>query len=73
MYVDFISTSMVIIIGLMAGTAIGLFIGYILHKQRPSWADMNAKERLTNLILVAICSLICIGGLAWVYIVKAVP
>jgi len=65
MYTDFLSVGMVTVIGLMAGTAIGLFIGYITQQQRPCWADMTRREKTLNIALVITCSALCIAGLAW--------
>ncbi|MFA7694801.1 MAG: hypothetical protein WCX63_04625 [Methanoregula sp.] len=65
MYTDFLSVAMVTVIGLMAGTAIGLVIGYLIKKQRPLWGDMTGREKTINIALVVICSAICIAGLAW--------
>jgi len=65
MYTDFLSVAMVTVIGLMAGTAIGLVIGYLVKTQRPLWGDMTGREKAINIALVVICSAICIAGLAW--------
>jgi len=64
MNADFLSAGMVTVIGLMAGTAIGLFIGYLAHWQKPRWADMTRKDKTRTLALIIICSAICIAGLA---------
>lgn len=65
MYTDFLSVSMVVVIGLMAGTAIGLVIGYLAGWQKPRWADMARREKTANILLVLACCAICIAGLAW--------
>jgi ABC-type sugar transport system permease subunit len=65
MSTDFLSLAMVTVIGLMAGTAIGLFIGYLMKQQRSRWADMTGREKAVNIVLIVICSAICIAGLAW--------
>ena len=61
---------MVTIIGLMAGTAIGLFIGYLAKMQRSRWADMTGREKAINIALVVICSVICIAALAWRFLLN---
>ena len=70
MSTDFLSLSMVTIIGLMAGTAIGLFIGYLAKTQRSRWADMTGREKAINIALVVICSVICIAALAWRFLLN---
>jgi len=65
MITDFLSVAMVTVLGLMAGTAIGLVIGYLIQKQRPHWTEMTGREKAANIALVVICSVICIAGLAW--------
>jgi heme/copper-type cytochrome/quinol oxidase subunit 2 len=70
MSTDFLSLAMVTIIGLMAGTAIGLFIGYLAKMQRSRWADMTGREKAINIALVVICSVICIAALAWRFLLN---
>ncbi|HNX17283.1 MAG TPA: hypothetical protein PKM50_03025 [Methanoregula sp.] len=65
MSADFLSLALVTLIGLMAGTAIGLFIGYLMNRQRPIWTDMTGREKATNIALIGICSAVCIAALAW--------
>lgn len=69
MITDFLSVGMVVVIGLVAGTAIGLVIGYAAHLQRPCWSDMTTKEKAANIALVLACSAIIIAGLAWRFLV----
>jgi hypothetical protein len=70
MITDFLSLAMVTVIGLMAGTAIGLFIGYLAKTQRSCWGDMTGREKAINIALVATCSLICIAALAWRFLLN---
>jgi len=70
MNADFLSIGMVTVIGLMAGTAIGLFIGYLVKTQRSCWADMTGREKTINIALVVLCSAICIAGLAWRFLLN---
>ncbi|MEN6396827.1 MAG: hypothetical protein ABFC78_10125 [Methanoregula sp.] len=65
MITDFLSVAMVTLIGLMAGTAIGLVIGYLIHTQQPHWTTMTGREKAITIALIIICSAICIAGLAW--------
>lgn len=66
----FLSVAMVTVIGLMAGTAIGLVIGSLVKKQRSSWEDMTGREKAINIALIIVCSAICITGLAWRFLVN---
>ncbi|MFZ0004577.1 MAG: hypothetical protein WCC86_00930 [Methanoregula sp.] len=70
MSADFLSIGMVTVVGLMAGTAIGLFIGYLAKIQRSHWADMTGREKTLNMALILICSVICIAGLAWRFLLQ---
>jgi NhaP-type Na+/H+ or K+/H+ antiporter len=56
---------MVILSGLMAGVCVGLFIGFLLKRQKPAWADMPRTDKAINVTLVIVCSVIAIGGLAY--------
>ncbi|MGA2104666.1 hypothetical protein [Methanoregula sp.] len=70
MSADFLSIGMVTVIGLMAGTAIGLFIGYLAKMQQSHWVDMTGCEKTLNITLILICSVICIAGLAWRFLLN---
>ncbi|WP_292370711.1 hypothetical protein [Methanoregula sp. UBA64] len=65
MYTDILSIGMVVTIGLAAGTAIGLVLGYLAGWQKPHWAEMTGKEKAKNILLVLACSALLIAGLAW--------
>jgi hypothetical protein len=56
---------MIIALGVLAGTGTGLFIGFIARKQKPDWADMENKDKITTILLIATCSAIFIALLAW--------
>jgi hypothetical protein len=70
MYTDFLSVAMVVVIGLMAGTATGLAIGYLAGWQRPHWPDMTRREKTKNAVLVIACSAIYIAGLTWRFLLN---
>jgi hypothetical protein len=56
---------MVISLGCMTGSAIGLAIGAAIKKQHGGWEAMTRDEKTINIVLMAICSLICCAALAW--------
>jgi hypothetical protein len=56
---------MVISLGCMTGSAIGLVIGAVLKKQKGEWAAMTRNEKTINIVLMAVCSLFCCAALAW--------
>lgn len=65
MITDLFAILMVISLGAMAGTAIGLFVGFALRKQKSEWSAMTSSEKSINISMVIVCSLVCIAGLAW--------
>jgi membrane protein YqaA with SNARE-associated domain len=65
MNADWFVILMVIALGSMTGAAIGLGIGFALGKQKSEWSAMTKNEKLINIALVTLCSVICSAGLAW--------
>jgi ABC-type antimicrobial peptide transport system permease subunit len=65
MITDIFAILMVISLGAMAGTAIGLVIGFALRKQKSEWSAMTSSEKSINISLIVVCSVVCIAGLAW--------
>ncbi|MDD1689913.1 MAG: hypothetical protein LUQ66_04570 [Methanoregula sp.] len=55
---------MVIALGTLAGTVIGLFIGYAAKRQQPRWTVMTDRDKLINIALVLFFSAVCIAGLS---------
>lgn len=55
---------MVLALGSLAGTGVGLTIGSAAKKRRKC-SMIFGNEITLNLTLVVICSAICIAGLAW--------
>lgn len=55
---------MVIALGTLAGTVIGLFIGYAAKRQQPRWTVMTDRDKLINIALVLFFSVVCIAGLS---------
>jgi hypothetical protein len=70
MSTDAFSIGMVILIGLLMGTGFGLPLGFLLGKQKPNWSDMSPKDKKFNIVLVTVCSLIAIAGLAWYFLIR---
>ena len=56
---------MVVALGTLAGTILGLLIGFMARRQQPLWGYMSRKEKLINIALVIFFSVICTAGLAW--------
>jgi hypothetical protein len=56
---------MILSLGILAGSGIGLFIGFVTGKQKREWASMEKKDKVTNLLLVLVSSVIFIAVLAW--------
>jgi len=69
MNVSTISVLMVISLGAMSGTAIGLLIGYALKKQRSDWSAMTCHEKTVTTGLIIVCSGICCAALGWYFLV----
>ena len=60
---------MVLALGSLAGTGIGLTIGFLAKKRR-SYMFLQVRNEITlNLALVLVCSSISIGCLAWISLV----
>jgi hypothetical protein len=60
---------MVIAIGSLIGTGIGLTIGSVAKKQGSAASGMTCSDITLNSALVAVCSCISIAGLASVFLV----
>jgi hypothetical protein len=60
---------MVISIGSLIGTGIGLAIGAAAKKQGSAASGMTCSDITLNSILVAVCSCISIAGLASAFLV----
>ena len=56
---------MAVALGALAGTAIGLFIGFAAKQQRSEWSAMTRKEKTINIALVLFFSAVCSAGLIW--------
>jgi hypothetical protein len=56
---------MILALGTLAGTVIGLSIGRAARRQKPQWSLMTRQEKTVNLVLVLFFSAACIAALAW--------
>jgi hypothetical protein len=60
---------MVLALGSLAGTGIGLIIGFLAKKRRSCMFLQFRNEITLNLALILVCSAISIGCLAWISLV----
>jgi hypothetical protein len=56
---------MMIALGTLAGTGIGLLIGFFSGIQKNEWSAMNRKEQTLQVSLVTVFCVICIAGLGY--------
>ena len=64
---------MIVSLGILAGTGTGLFIGFVARKQERDWALMQKKDKIANILLVLVFTLVYSSALAWylfVYLAK---
>ncbi len=60
---------MVIALGTLAGTGIGLFIGFFAGIQKSEWSAMNRNQKILQTALVILFCVICIAGLAYYFLI----
>jgi F0F1-type ATP synthase assembly protein I len=65
MYEEIFGVLNVIALGLIAGTAVGLLIGFLANKQGPDWAAMTMRNKVITIALIGTCSSIAIAVLSW--------
>ena len=65
MYENVLAVLMVIALGLILGSAVGLIPGYILHRQGNSWLEMPARDRWFNIGCVAVCTIVAMAIIGW--------
>jgi hypothetical protein len=56
---------MILSLGILAGCAVGLLIGFVARKQKREWAAMEKKDKITTILLIFLCSSAFIAALAW--------
>jgi small-conductance mechanosensitive channel len=54
-------------LGALAGTGIGLLIGFVARKQKSEWSAMSRKEQIITIVLVIVFCTIFIAGLGYYY------
>jgi ABC-type antimicrobial peptide transport system permease subunit len=69
MYGDTFEILMMVAFGTLAGTGIGLVIGFIAKKQKSEWSAMTRKEHTINIVLVIMFCAVCIAGLGYYYFI----
>lgn len=55
---------MILALGSLTGTGIGLAIGCLARRQGPDWGAMSPRDRIIAIALVLFFSGACIAGLA---------
>jgi ABC-type antimicrobial peptide transport system permease subunit len=54
---------MVVALGVLAGTGIGLLIGFVMKQQKREWSAMTRKEHALAIVLLLVSCSICTIGL----------
>jgi hypothetical protein len=60
---------MAVALGSLAGTVIGLCIGFVAKQQKTEWSAMTRKEKTINGALVLFFSAVCTAGLVWYMVI----
>lgn len=55
---------MILALGSLTGTGIGLAIGFLARRQGPEWGAMPPRDRVITIALILFFSGACIAGLA---------
>jgi CDP-diglyceride synthetase len=59
----------VIALGILAGTGIGLIIGFFAGIQKREWSAMNRDQQIFQLALLIFFCVICIAILAYYFLI----
>jgi hypothetical protein len=65
MSADAFDILMVVALGALAGTGIGLLIGFAAKKQKSEWSAMTRKEHTLAFVLLMVFCSICTIGLGY--------
>ena len=52
------------------GQALDFLLGSFQGEQKPEWSDMSPRDKKFNIVLLTVCSLIAIAGLAWYFLIR---
>jgi flagellar basal body-associated protein FliL len=58
---------MMVALGTLAGTGLGLFFGFVAKKQKNEWSAMTRKEQIISISLIIVFSIICSAALGYYY------
>lgn len=56
---------MILALGVLAGTGIGILIGVIARKQKREWAAMEKRDKITAVLLILVSSATITAVMAW--------
>lgn len=56
---------MIVSLGILAGTGIGLCIGFVTKKQKRDWTAMQTNDKITTAFLILACSATITAVLGW--------
>jgi hypothetical protein len=59
---------MVIALGTLAGTGIGLIIGFFAGIQKSEWSAMSRNQQIFQVALLILFCVVCIAGLAYYFL-----
>jgi len=68
MSVETFEILMMIAFGTLAGTGMGLVIGFVAKKQKSEWPAMTREERIINVVLVIVFCAVCTASLGFYYL-----
>ncbi len=71
MYANTFEILMMVALGTLVGTGIGLLIGFLAKQQKNEWSSMTRKEHIINIILVIVFCAIGIAGLGSYYLIQS--
>ena len=69
MYAETFEILMMMAFGTLAGTGIGLVIGFVAKKQKSEWSAMTRKEHTINVVLVIAFCAVCTLGLGYYFFI----
>jgi hypothetical protein len=61
---------MVIALGTLTGTGIGLVVGFFSGIQKREWPAMNRNQQILQVVLVILFCILCIAGLGYYFLIQ---